>query len=245
MKLDDIRKLHQKKYRTEAGHFLAEGEHAVLELQKAAERDPRLRAARLYVSGEYRRWRSRLEITEINSRQMSQISDTSTPQGIFAVVPILPPAPPAAGERAVFLHEVQDPGNLGTILRSLAWFGGLRCLLSADSADPYNPKAVRASAGAIFHVPIEQDVELDSLRERFGSLAFLDMTGSALPSPGFASYECYVFGNEARGLPREQLTALQAAAFSIAGRGDVESLNLAAAVAICLYEIKRRTDRPG
>ena len=87
------------------------------------------------------------------------------------------------GEQAIYLHEIQDPGNLGTILRTLAWFGNFRCLLSPGSVDPYNSKVVRASMGAIFHVPFEIDVELAALATRFARIACLDMHGGSLQSP--------------------------------------------------------------
>src|SRR5690606_6809076 len=124
----------------------------------------------------------------ISASQMSQIADTKNPQGIVALVPILPTAPVRDGERTIYLHEIQDPGNLGTILRTLAWFGSLRCLLGPGSVDPYNPKVVRASAGAIFHVPLEIDVELDTLRERFSRIACLDMQGQSIHSPQFGLF---------------------------------------------------------
>ncbi|HWR80852.1 MAG TPA: TrmH family RNA methyltransferase, partial [Pseudomonas sp.] len=165
MKLDDIKKLQQKKYRAEFGHFLVEGEHLLLELQKAALHNPRLLASQLYVSTAYQDWQSPFNTQLISDRQMAQIADTRTPQGILAVVPISALTAPAAApaERAIYLHEIQDPGNLGTILRTLAWFGGFRCLLSPGSVDPYNPKVVRSSMGAIFHAPLELDVDLQSL----------------------------------------------------------------------------------
>ena len=139
---------------------------------------------------------------------MAQLSETQTPQGIVAVVPILPAAAARAGERAIYLHEIQDPGNLGTILRTLAWFGNFRCLLSPDSVDPHNSKVVRASMGAIFHVPIELDVQLDALPARFARIACLDIGGAPVQSPEFTDFDCYLFGNEARGLPLEGLAAL-------------------------------------
>ncbi len=92
---------------------------------------------------------------------------------------------PQPGERAIYLHEIQDPGNLGTILRTLAWFGGFRCLLSPDSVDLHNGKVVRASMGAIFHVPVEIDVPLDSLPARFGRIASLDLQGQSIATPAF------------------------------------------------------------
>jgi len=248
MKLDDIKKLQQKKYREEFGAFLLEGEHLVLELQKAAQHNPLLAASELYVCGDYETWHSSFRTHVINARQMAQISDTKTPQGIIAVVPLssitqLPPLMKGrVGEgstRAIYLHEIQDPGNLGTILRTLAWFGGFRCLLSPGCVDPFNPKVVRASMGAIFHVPLELDVELTVLKTRFARIACLDMNGERVQSESFKNFECYLFGNEARGVPREQLAALEAKPFTIAGSGAIESLNLASAVNVCAYELSR------
>jgi TrmH family RNA methyltransferase len=179
---------------------------------------------------------------------MSQMSDTKSPQGIIAAVPFAPVqasnlqpanAQPAKNERAIYLYEIQDPGNLGTILRTLAWFGGFRCLLSANSVDPYNPKVVRSSMGAIFHVALEQYVALEVVAERYTRIACLDMQGKALSDCGFKEFDCYVFGNEARGVPREQLEAMQAQPFTINGSGAIESLNLASAVNMCVYELVR------
>ncbi len=239
MKFDDLKKLHQKRYREEFGFFLVEGEHPVLELQKAAARDPLLMSCELYLTREHEDWRSPFVTHVIKAAQMAQLSETKTPQGIVALVPILPPASPQGNEHTIYLYEIQDPGNLGTILRTLAWFGQLRCLLSPGSVDPYNSKVVRASMGAIFQVPIEVDVELSSLRDRFARIACLDMAGKPVRSEGFKTFDCYLFGNEARGLPREHLAALDVQPFAIAGAGAIESLNLAAAVNMCVYELNR------
>ena len=239
MKFDDLKKLHQKKYREEFGHFLVEGEHLVLELQKAAERHTQLKASKLYVSSRHEKWRSPFETHIISDRRMAEISETKTPQGIVALVPMVPAAAPLKNEVAFYFNEIQDPGNLGTILRTLAWFGHFRCLLGPGSVDPYNAKAVRASAGAIFHVPIELEVGLETLRDRYRRIACLDMQGERVQSPEFKSFDCYVFGNAARGLPREQLAALNAKTFSIHGTGAIESLNLASTVNVCAYELRR------
>lgn len=244
MKLNDIRKLHQKKYRQALGHYLVEGEHLVLELQKAATRQPALMNAELYVTAAYEHWQSALTTHLVSDRQMAQMADTQSPQGILAVVPMPKQennseSATVPGEKAVYLHEVQDPGNLGTILRTLAWFGGFRCLLSPGSVDPYNPKVVRASMGAIFHVPLETDVPLNSLGNRFTRIACLDLNGSPLTAEGFGDHSCFLFGNEARGVPKEALKQLGATPYTIVGQGDIESLNLASAVNICTYELMR------
>lgn len=240
MKFEDIKKLHQKKFRAELGYFLLEGEHLVQELQKAVAHDARLRASEIYLTREYAHWTSELPIHVVNSRHMTQLSETRSPQGIAAVVPILPMAAPQTGERAVYLYEIQDPGNLGTILRTLAWFGKFRCLLSPNSVDVHNGKAVRASMGAIFHVPVETDVPIEELPVRFARIASLDLQGEPLTAPQFRRFDCYIFGNEARGLPREALAAMNVTAFTIAGTGALESLNVAATVTICQYELTRQ-----
>jgi TrmH family RNA methyltransferase len=239
VKFEDIKKLHQKKFREELGCFLLEGEHLVQELQKAVAHDARLRGSEIYLTREYAHWTSPFTIHVVNSRHMTQLSETRSPQGIAAVVPLL--AAPAAqpGERAIYLHEIQDPGNLGTILRTLAWFGQFRCLLSPNSVDLHNGKAVRASAGAILHVPVEIDVPMDALPARFGRIASLDLQGQPITVPQFRDFDCYLYGNEARGLPRAALAGMNATAFTIAGTGSIESLNVATTVNICQYELTR------
>jgi TrmH family RNA methyltransferase len=239
MKFDDIKRLHQKKLREEFGCFLIEGEHLVQELQKAVMHDARLRASEVYITREFANWASPLTTHVITARQMSQISETRSPQGIAAVVPLLAAPPQQPGERAIYLHEIQDPGNLGTILRTLAWFGSFRCLLSPDSVDVHNGKVVRASMGAVFHVPVEIDVPMAALPTRFGRIACLDLQGRSIATPEFRTFDCYIFGNEGRGLPRESLAGVQARPFTIAGTGAIESLNVAATVNICQYELNR------
>jgi TrmH family RNA methyltransferase len=239
LKFEDVKKLHQKKFREELGFFLVEGEHLVQELEKAAAHDARLAGSELFLTREYAHWSSSLPIHVVQSKQMAQISETRSPQGIAAVVPLFTTPAPRPGERAVYLHEIQDPGNLGTILRTLAWFGNFRCLLSPDSVDVHNGKVVRASMGAIFHVPVEFDVPLSSLPGRFNRIASLDLAGEPVATAGFRDFDCYLFGNEARGLPQGAAAQLNATPFTIAGAGAIESLNVAAAVNICLYELNR------
>jgi TrmH family RNA methyltransferase len=244
VKFDDLRKLHQRKFREESGFFLLEGEHLVLELQKALPLDERLRASEIYATSEFSHWQSPLPVHTINARQMAQLSETRSPQGILALVPLLPGPGMPRVQRAIYLYEIQDPGNLGTILRTLAWFGGFRCLLSPNSVDVHNAKAVRASMGALFHVPIEIDVPMESLPARFARIAHLDLHGRSITAPEFRSFDCYLYGNEARGLPHAALQALGSTAFKIAGSGAIESLNVAAAVNICHYELARGAHGP-
>lgn len=245
MKLDDVKKLHQKKYRAEFGHYLVEGEHLIIELQKAITHSAEAQRIILYVTEARYDWARALtadfHVKVVSDKQMAQLSDTKTPQGVVACVPL-----PAGNtsqntgspeERCIFLHEVQDPGNLGTIIRTLAWFGRFRLLLSPNSVDPFNSKVVRASMGAIFHLPIEVEVAMDALPQRFTSFAYLDLQGANINTPEFAEYGCYLFGNEARGVPLDRVAGINADAFTIAGSGTIDSLNLASSVGMCAYQL--------
>lgn len=248
MKRDDVKKLQQKKHRDRLGRFLVEGEHLILELFKAAQSNPTLTQAKLFYTEHYTDWIARnnplnMQHTLVSEKAMKQMSGTLSPQGIVAATPFLNQQPlkqqAPTQDKAIYLHEIQDPGNLGTIIRTLGWFGGFRLLLSPNSVDPYNPKVVRASMGAIFHVPIEQDVPLTDVPQRFPRMAYLDMQGQSISTPAFQTFDCYVFGNEARGVPTQALTAENASAFTIPGNSQIESLNLASAVNLCVYELKR------
>lgn len=238
LKLDDIKKLHQKKYRDIHQHYLVEGEHLILELEKAANTHSALATSEVYVTESHQHFDTRFRKHVISEKAMAQLSGTKTPQGIIAVAPMVTP-PESNHEKAIYLFEIQDPGNLGTILRTLAWFGGFRCLLSPNSVDPFNPKVVRASMGAIFHTPFELGVALADLPSRYKTIATLDMHGKALTDPSFNQADCLLFGNEARGVPADAIEKLNAKAYTITGAGNIESLNLASAVNICVYELAR------
>jgi TrmH family RNA methyltransferase len=93
--------------------------------------------------------------------------------------------------------------------------------------------------GAIFHVAVEADVPIDILKRRFERLACLDMQGESISAADFKNFPCYVFGNEARGLPRPVIEALGMRRFTVRGSGAIESLNLASSVNMCAYEIRR------
>lgn len=242
MKLDDVRKLHQKKYRQLHQKYLVEGEHLILELERAAKCNSSLTDTELFVTEHHKDWSTSFRKTVVSQKVMAQLSDTKTPQGLIAVASMqasLDVADQVNDVKTIYLHEIQDPGNLGTIIRTLGWFGDFRLLLSPNSVDPFNPKVVRSSMGAIFHVPIEQDVDLMSLPHRFRNIATLDMRGEKMSHASFTSCDCYVFGNEARGIPREALETIDPHTFTIAGCDAIESLNLATAVNMATYEINR------
>ena len=109
MKFEDIKRLHEKKFREKLKHFIIEGEHLVQELEKAAARDARLRESKIFVTRDYANWPSKLPMHVIQSKHMAQISETRSPQGIAAVVPLLEPAAPRAGRTRGL--SARDPGS--------------------------------------------------------------------------------------------------------------------------------------
>lgn len=242
----ELKQLAQKKYRQQMSCFLAEGEHLVSELARACQINQGFRESLLLVDDSFTGdVPSGFEIQSIPSSMMSRISDTKTPQGIIACVPkdSLPKGlkryKQSETTAAVYLYQIQDPGNLGTILRTLAWFGNYQCLLSPGSVDPFNGKCVRSSMGAIYHVPIETQVEPAELPVHFSRIACLDMQGASMSSADFHRADCLVFGNEARGLPATLVAEGRYQRFTIPGAGHIESLNLASVLNMAVYERSR------
>jgi len=142
------------------------------------------------------------------------------------------------------LHEVRDPGNAGTIVRSADASGASGVVFTSSSVDVYNAKTVRASAGSIFHLPLVRGVEtaaaLGSLRERGYRTFAMDPQGSEnLYGLDLGGRVAFVFGNEARGLPQD-VVRLADATVRVPQAGRAESLNLAAAATVCLFEWARR-----
>jgi RNA methyltransferase, TrmH family len=182
---------------------------------------------------------------------MAELAQTVTPQGLLAVcrfvdVPLARLI--AAGPRlVVILANVRDPGNAGTVLRTADAAGADGVIFAGASVDPYNSKCVRASAGSLFHLPVVVSVPLaESVPAlRCAGLRVLAADGGALhtldepePATRLGLPTAWLFGNEAWGLPAE-LLALADEAVAVPIYGRAESLNLAAAAAVCLYASAR------
>ncbi len=195
-------------------------------------------------------------VHEVSGELMAELAQTVTPQGLLAVCPFIDVPLADLTERAeravragdhpplvVVLANVRDPGNAGTVLRSADAAGAQGVVFAGATVDPYNSKCVRSSAGSIFHLPIVAGVPVaeavSGLRE--AGLAVLAADGSAgasLDETGLARPTAWLFGNEAWGLPRE-LLSLADEAVAVPIYGKAESLNLAAAAAVCLYASAR------
>lgn len=240
------RKLTRRAGRDAAGLFLAEGRQAVAE----ALADPdgvREVFATEAAAGAHRDLLAStvVPVRLVTEKAAAGLSETVTPQGLVAVcalrdVPVdeVVAAPPRL---SVALAALADPGNAGTVLRTADACGAGAVVFGAGSADPYGGKAVRASAGSLFHVDVVRAAPLETLLPALrgrgvtvlaadgGGAAPLDELGDVLAGPVL-----WLFGNEARGVPAE-LAALADHRVRIPMRGRAESLNLAAAAAICLY----------
>ena len=241
-RLASARRLTSRKDRREAGRFLAEGAqavraalaaHAVIEVFATAEaigRHPELTAG----------------ASEISAKDAAALSETNTPQGLVAVCAITPPGladvMSLRPRSVVALVEPNDPGNVGTIIRTADAAGADAVVLAGGGVDPYNGKVVRASAGSLFHLPV---VEC-SVHDLLESAGAVDMITLATSGTGTTTLDeladdgtlgrptLWLFGSEAHGLP-EDVVAAADRSVRIPIYGRAESLNLAAAAAVCLY----------
>jgi len=192
-----------------------------------------------------------VRITLVGHKVAAALSDTVTPQGIVAVVRAtttsIESALSVSPRLVVALIDAGDPGNVGAIIRTADAAGADAVVLSGDSVDPHNPKCIRASAGSIFHLPIAVAGDTAHVVACMQSAGLLVAATSAdadedlydVADRGALSKPlAWLFGNEAHGLPTE---ALEAAELSVRVPilGRAESLNVAAAAAVCLYATAR------
>ena len=249
--IKQVRSLQQKKFRDELGLFVAEGDKCVEELQKGFE------LVALYREGE--------NATRVEIEQMSGLQ---TPQGTIAVFrkPILPLAPSleerAGGEVLLALDGVQNPGNLGTIIRTCDWFGVHDIVCSRDTADCFNPKVVQATMGALTRVRVHytdvaewlkavssqhSDVRIYGTlldgKDMYEELSAIRSQPSAEGSKLKAESSIIIMGNEGNGIS-EEVRRLVTHPIRIPsypkGAETSESLNVAIATAIVLAEFRRR-----
>ena len=144
------------------------------------------------------------------------------------------------GSPIIFLDNVKDPGNLGTIIRTADWFGLKHIILSEDTVDPYNEKVVRSTMGSFFHVNILESTNsvrlLNSLRQKSYMLVSLDIKGELFDTLQPIAKTVYLFGSESHGI-RSELAALIEKRYTIPGKGKAESLNVAVAAGIVMSKL--------
>ena len=234
-----MRSLAAKKGRQETGLHLIEGERLVRDaISSGAD------IAELFIE-EGREVEdmasSAPRVYTVSRRVMESMTDTGTPQWICAAVRTQDTTPPESYPQGliVALDRVQDPGNLGTILRTADAMGAAGLLLGGGCADPFGPKVLRSTMGSVYHIPLwqgELTAELAKLREAGFSLICGHLAGTeVLPEVGD---KCVlIIGNEGSGVSDE--VADMCKKYRLPMYGRAESLNASVAAGILMYEIAR------
>jgi RNA methyltransferase, TrmH family len=245
-KVKGIARLNQKDARYETGLFLLEGFQGLKELAPHHDLIAEIFATEAAVEARPELFSGLpVEVTLVNDRVMDRISDTRTPQGVVSVVYqldvdlelVINDKP----KLVVLLDQVRDPGNAGTILRAADAAGADGIVFSKDSVDLYNPKLVRSTTGSLFHLPtvIEADSANALADLQAAGLQIYAAAGGGRPITelGAALQEptVWIFGNEAHGISRDLLD-LADEVVGLPIYGSAESLNLATAASVCLYQ---------
>jgi TrmH family RNA methyltransferase len=234
------------KERAAHGEFIAEGLQCAREAFTAT-KGPAVKTIYLTESGKSRIDQagldiSRAELVLVSEPVMAAMSSTITPQGIISICSVadndFSKLNPSGRSRYIFLHEIQDPGNAGTILRTADAMGIDAVIVSPGSVDMYSPKVVRATAGSLWHVPLFTGITLLQLNEQLPNVAKIALSAQGNKSllevkelPDVVA----IFGNEARGI--DALIGSDVMQVSIPMTGNAESLNLAAAAAIVIFHL--------
>lgn len=233
--------------RKEKNCFLVEGPRMFFEV-------PKERLQEVYLTQEFEeRHKAQLQgysYETISDNVCKQLSDTATPQGVVALVEkresSLDELLKKEKNPCFFLLEnLQDPGNMGTIIRTSEGAGVTGIIMNRESVDPYNPKVIRSTMGAIFRVPF---VIVDDFKETLKKLKKADICTYAAHLTGKTFYQydykkgcAFFIGNEGNGLS-EQLTVRADCKIKIPMKGQVESLNAAVASTVLMYEAMRQRD---
>ncbi|WIE75241.1 RNA methyltransferase [Curtobacterium sp. MCSS17_007] len=256
--------LAKKDVRADTGLFLLEGPQAVREAIEYGPELLRELYVTPTAAARYGLDDAPVDTWFVTEQVLETMADTVTPQGVVAVCQQFPtsvrevfPDPGSVGAEArgasategslpglvAILEQVRDPGNAGTIIRAADAAGADAVVLTGRSVDPYNPKVVRSTTGSLFHVPVSVGVTLADAVARAKALGYTvlaaDVSGDDLPevrADGMLDGPtAWVFGNEARGLTSEDLELVDRAV-KVPIYGRAESMNLATAASVCLYE---------
>lgn len=242
--VQEARSLQLKSAREASGLFLCDGEHMVGEAIRFAPEEVRTVFVQEDRAESYVGLLNGLAaaVCVVPEHVMAAISHVKTPQGIAATVRLLKPAgEETLGQRLIMLENVQDPGNVGTILRTADAAGFDGCILTPGCADLYAPKTLRATMGSVFRVRVAQVADAAQAVRRLNEQGYATLA-AVLDGTDFYAREhlpeelCVIIGNEGAGITPE---TARAATFRmrLPMRGGAESLNAAIAAAVMMYEI--------
>lgn len=237
-----ITSLQHKKYRTQHSLFVVEGIKSVLEFVNSAYKINKIFAT---VEGIAKLGKipQIIKLEEVSEHEFSKISSLKTPQGALALVEIPQDLQlnldDFQGKHSLILDDIQDPGNLGTIIRTAEWFGIENIICSIGTVDAYNPKVVQATMGSLSRIKLHY-VELEEFIEKkqlpvFGAL----LDGSSIYETDFGKEGFIMMGNEGNGI-RKSLISQVDKAVTIPRVGQAESLNVAVATTIFCSELTRQ-----
>ncbi len=235
--------------RREDGVILLDGLHLITALQAAGgaiqevvTSETGLRKAEI---ADWLASNAQLDIAIIPDALFAEIAATETPSGILAVAGVLVPLSPIANDLdCVVLDGIQDPGNVGTLLRTAAAAGIRQAVLSSGCADAWAPKTLRAGQGAQFELAIYENCDLPATLASYRGTSIVTRLDAArsLYETSLEGPLAWVFGSEGQGVSAPVSAAATLGVF-IPMPGRTESLNVAAAAAICLFEMVRRRSR--
>lgn len=229
--IKELDKLKQKKYRDLEQKFLIEGEHLVEEAEKSGV----LEKIILLENSEYP---SKLEKIYVSKNVMKKLSSLDTPPNIIGVCKML--SKKELGKRVLLLDDIQDPGNLGTIIRSSVAFNVDSIVMSLNTVDLYNPKVIRSTQGMIFKINLIKD-DLGQVIEKLKSKNIPIYTtnvngGENIKNINSTDSYGLIMGNEGNGV-KDEISALADRKIYIPMNNKVESLNVSVAASILLYEL--------
>jgi TrmH family RNA methyltransferase len=230
-----------RKVRLEAGAFLIEGDRAIKQIISSNPDDIIEILSTEELSPFYRKYPRRL----VTDSQLRSICSTKTPQGIAAVVRLpldtySDRLPDDTGDKILLLEDVQDPGNVGTLIRTAVAFDFSGLILTEKCADPLSPKCIQSTAGTVLSIWLRRSPRylefVEELKRNGYSLVAADLGGAEDPSVLKSRNKLLLaLGNEASGLSESVLNASNHRLRVPTVRGKVESLNVAACGAICMY----------
>lgn len=238
------RSLHQKKYREREKLFLAEGTRVIEGIPGSGFHVADLLATRDWLDKHQGIWnRFTPEPKVATKKDLARISTQKTPQEAIAVVrkPQRNAEPEFPTDHPIcFLHGIQDPGNLGTIIRTADHFGMPFIAYAPDTVDPFNPKVVRGSMGSLFHMKLlcsEAGKIMEHYREQGGTVIALTKDGASLFKTDALSNPmcCFLLGNEGAGLP-DEVAGMADQRVSIPRYGQAESLNASVVAGVVMAQ---------
>ncbi len=230
----ELAKLKEKKYRDSVNAFLVEGEHLVLEAYKTG-------LIKELILEKDRLFPINVPTTYVTNDIIHKISCLESPSDVMAVVS--KKEEDNIGEKILILDDIQDPGNLGTIIRSAVAFGIDTLVLSPNTVDLYNPKVIRSTQGMIFHLniiirPLNEFIE-NLKKDNYKILGTKVTSGIDVKESKTYSHFALIMGNEGSGV-KEEILDLCDECLYIKMNEECESLNVGVATSILLYELYNR-----